>query len=240
MAAERHGDNRGRVPRQRAPWLAAAGARLGVRGAGPIRECRHGRGHPRPGTRWRLHHRGLRQRRPHRHRHLIDGLVGGEPVAVLPQRRQRAGLSDRTDASGLTGITGGLNISSADYDNDGYVDVRSARRLDAGRGPPSEVVAAEPQRRFTDVTELPVSSPSLRLRLSPGPISTMTDGWISSSATRRSQPTRRRRATSSTTSGTGRSSSRRPGRYGRSRLDQGSASGATTTTTGGPTSRCRA
>src|SRR5207237_3233072 len=32
-------------------------------------------------------------------------------------------FSDRTRQAGLTGITGGLNISSADYNNDGNVDV---------------------------------------------------------------------------------------------------------------------
>ncbi len=39
-------------------------------------------------------------------------------------RNQRDGtFVDRTDAAGLTGITGGLNVRHADYDGDGHLDV---------------------------------------------------------------------------------------------------------------------
>jgi hypothetical protein len=63
-------------------------------------------------------------------------------------------FTDRTGASGLTGITGGLNISSADYNNDGYVDVfipRGAWLGADGNHPPS-LLRNNGDGTFTDVT----------------------------------------------------------------------------------------
>ncbi len=64
------------------------------------------------------------------------------------------GFADRTDAAGLTGLTGGLNTTHADYDNDGDADVlvlRGAWRFEDGRLPNS--LLRNDGGRFTDVTE---------------------------------------------------------------------------------------
>ena len=61
---------------------------------------------------------------------------------------------DRTAESGLAGITGGLNMVHADYDNDGRVDVlvlRGAWMGDAGRFPVS-LLRNVGNLRFEDVT----------------------------------------------------------------------------------------
>ena len=63
---------------------------------------------------------------------------------------------ERTAAAGLTGITGGLNIVQADYDNDGDVDVlvlRGAWWYETGRHPNS-LLQNDGDGRFTDVTFL--------------------------------------------------------------------------------------
>ena len=63
-------------------------------------------------------------------------------------------FTDRTEAAGLTGITGGLNLRQADYDNDGYVDIlvlRGAWGLAAGRQPNS-LLRNNGDGTFTDVT----------------------------------------------------------------------------------------
>jgi len=63
-------------------------------------------------------------------------------------------FSDRTLAAGLKGITGGLNISSADYNNDGYIDVFIPRG--AWLGPdgrhPSSLLRNNGDGTFTDQT----------------------------------------------------------------------------------------
>jgi hypothetical protein len=63
-------------------------------------------------------------------------------------------FTDRTSAAGLNGITGGLNISSADYNNDGYVDVFIPRG--AWLGPdgrqPSSLLRNNGDNTFTDVS----------------------------------------------------------------------------------------
>lgn len=61
----------------------------------------------------------------------------------------------RTDEAGLTGITGGLNIIHADYNNNGYTDVlvlRGAWLGEAGRHPNS-LLRNNGDGTFTDVTE---------------------------------------------------------------------------------------
>ncbi|MEX2601749.1 MAG: CRTAC1 family protein [Balneolaceae bacterium] len=63
-------------------------------------------------------------------------------------------FTNRTEEAGLTGITGGLNIIQADYNNDGYADVlvlRGAWLGDAGRHPNS-LLRNNGDGTFTDVT----------------------------------------------------------------------------------------
>ena len=64
-------------------------------------------------------------------------------------------FEDRTEAAGFSGITGGLNIQQADYDNDGLPDVlvlRGAWMGAMGRMPNS-LLRNEGGGRFRDVTE---------------------------------------------------------------------------------------
>jgi hypothetical protein len=64
-------------------------------------------------------------------------------------------FSDRTKAAGLTGLTGGLNLVQADYNNDGFVDVfvlRGAWLDNEGRFPNS-LLRNNGDGTFTDVTE---------------------------------------------------------------------------------------
>jgi hypothetical protein len=64
-------------------------------------------------------------------------------------------FTDRTAAAGLTGLTGGLNMVQADYNNDGFVDVfilRGAWLDNEGRWPNS-LLRNNGDGTFTDVTE---------------------------------------------------------------------------------------
>ena len=63
-------------------------------------------------------------------------------------------FSDRTREAGLTGITGGLNISSADYYNDGNVDVFIPRGawLGSDGHHPASLLRNNGDGTFTDVT----------------------------------------------------------------------------------------
>lgn len=63
-------------------------------------------------------------------------------------------FTDRTDSAGLTGITGGLDIKTADYNNDGYMDIlipRGAWWNDFGKLPAS-LLRNNGDGTFTDVT----------------------------------------------------------------------------------------
>ena len=64
-------------------------------------------------------------------------------------------FSDRTEAAGLKGLMGGLNIQQTDYNNDGLPDIwvlRGAWTGKAGRIPPS-LLRNNGDGTFTDVTE---------------------------------------------------------------------------------------
>ena len=83
-------------------------------------------------------------------------------------------FADRTKEAGLTGITGGLNLVQADYDNDGWTDIlvlRGAWLGQRGKHPNSllrnDGVAGAAQ--FTDVT--------LKSRLVPGNHPTQSAAW---------------------------------------------------------------
>jgi hypothetical protein len=64
-------------------------------------------------------------------------------------------FSDRTDAAGLTGEVGGLNITSADFNNDGYLDILVLRGGWLGKGAlfPKSLIRNNGDGTFTDVTE---------------------------------------------------------------------------------------
>ena len=64
-------------------------------------------------------------------------------------------FAERTQAAGLIGLTGGLNLLSADYNNDGHVDVfvlRGAWMQEEGRHPDS-LLKNNGDGTFEDVTE---------------------------------------------------------------------------------------
>ncbi|MEM1097007.1 MAG: CRTAC1 family protein [Bacteroidota bacterium] len=59
---------------------------------------------------------------------------------------------DVTAAAGLDGLTGGLNLRQADYDNDGDLDVLVLRGAWMNRGYPNSLLQNDGTGRFTDVT----------------------------------------------------------------------------------------
>lgn len=66
----------------------------------------------------------------------------------------RGGFEDVTDRSGITGVTGGLNINHTDYNNDGFMDVfimRGGWFRDQGKIPNS-LLKNNGDGTFTDVT----------------------------------------------------------------------------------------
>jgi hypothetical protein len=88
-------------------------------------------------------------------------------------------FEDRTEAAGLTGETGGLNLVQADYDNDGRVDalvLRGGWLGTEGRFPLS-LLHNDGGGRFTDVTEA-----AGLLRFAPTQTATWLDydgdGWL--------------------------------------------------------------
>ncbi|HEX8024514.1 CRTAC1 family protein [Mucilaginibacter sp.] len=73
------------------------------------------------------------------------------------QNNQDGTFSDRTEAAGLTGITGGLNIQQTDYNNDGKLDIFVLRGawLTKGFGnQPSSLLRNNGDGTFTDVTTI--------------------------------------------------------------------------------------
>ncbi|MEI6106399.1 MAG: CRTAC1 family protein [Opitutae bacterium] len=64
-------------------------------------------------------------------------------------------FSDHTVAAGLTGLTGGLNLVHADYNNDGFIDVLVLRGgwLSSSMQHPASLLRNNGNGTFTDVTE---------------------------------------------------------------------------------------
>ncbi len=61
-------------------------------------------------------------------------------------------FAERTDAAGLRGIVGGLNIIHADYDNDGYLDILVLRGGWIPQGHPNSLLRNNGDGTFEDVT----------------------------------------------------------------------------------------
>lgn len=71
------------------------------------------------------------------------------------QSNKNGTFKDLTKESGLTGITGGLNITQTDYNNDGNIDVyvmRGAWRNEGYGNQPSSLLRNNGDGTFTDVT----------------------------------------------------------------------------------------
>jgi hypothetical protein len=62
-------------------------------------------------------------------------------------------FADRTEAAGLMGLVGGLNMVHADYNNDGHVDVLILRGAWRPEGHPNSLLRNDGDGTFTDVTE---------------------------------------------------------------------------------------
>lgn len=62
-------------------------------------------------------------------------------------------FSNDFEAWGLKGITGGLNITSTDYNNDGFIDVFIPRGGWLKKGPPNSLLRNNGDGSFTDVTK---------------------------------------------------------------------------------------
>lgn len=89
---------------------------------------------------------------------LLDVMVtsiGLRDQMRLFRNRGNGTFEERTREAGLTGLTGGLNMVSADFDNDGWVDVfvlRGAWMKDEGNFPNS-LLRNNGDGTFADVTE---------------------------------------------------------------------------------------
>ncbi len=62
------------------------------------------------------------------------------------------GFKERTASAGLTGLTGGLNLIHADFDNDGDHDILVLRGAWLSEGHPNSLLRNNGQGRFEDVT----------------------------------------------------------------------------------------
>ncbi len=63
------------------------------------------------------------------------------------------GFNERTNVAGLSGLTGGLNLVHADYDNDGDQDILVLRGAWLSEGHPNSLLRNDGRGRFTDVTQ---------------------------------------------------------------------------------------
>ncbi len=85
---------------------------------------------------------------------LCTGFGPMEPMRYF--RNEGDGrFTDRTEAAGLAGLTGGLNVVTADYDNDGWLDVLVLRGAWMGREGryPNSLLRNRGDGTFEDVTE---------------------------------------------------------------------------------------
>lgn len=86
---------------------------------------------------------------------LIISSWGSKDQIRYYENNRNGGFEDRTSYSGLVGVTGGLNLKHADYDNDGNLDfiiLRGAWLEDFG-GIPNSLIKNNGDGTFTDVTE---------------------------------------------------------------------------------------
>ncbi|GIV60178.1 MAG: hypothetical protein KatS3mg043_1267 [Rhodothermaceae bacterium] len=91
---------------------------------------------------------------------LLDLMVSSwglrDPLRYFELRADDTGplrFEDRTEAAGLTGLTGGLNLVHADYDNNGFADVLVLRGAWLPEGHPNSLLRNNGDGTFTDVTE---------------------------------------------------------------------------------------
>ena len=74
-----------------------------------------------------------------------------DPIQYFENNRN-GGFDERTEEAGLAGLTGGLNLVHADYDNDGDQDVLVLRGAWLGEGHPNSLLRNDGRGRFEDVT----------------------------------------------------------------------------------------
>ena len=110
---------------------------------------------------------------------IMTSGMGSEEKIHFYKNNADGTFSDLSDKTGLQGITGGLNIMQADYNNDGYKDVlvlRGAWKGDFGKEPNS-LLRNNGDGTFTDVTTV-----SGLLSFHPTQTATWNDfnndGWI--------------------------------------------------------------
>ena len=89
---------------------------------------------------------------------LLDLMVSGSGLDSPLRYFHNNGdgtFTELTDAAGLKGLTGGLNLIQADYDNDGFVDVLVMRGGWLGKDGryPDSLLHNNGDNTFTDVTE---------------------------------------------------------------------------------------
>ena len=86
---------------------------------------------------------------------LIISSWGTKDQIRYYENDQNGGFEDRTSYSGLVGVTGGLNLKHADYNNDGNLDFVILRGawLENFGGIPNSLIKNNGDGTFTDVTE---------------------------------------------------------------------------------------
>lgn len=84
---------------------------------------------------------------------MVSSYMYGDQIRYFRQT-PNGQLIEETAKAGLTGITGGLNMKQADYDNDGYTDLLVLRGGWLGRGgrQPHSLIRNNGDGTFTDVT----------------------------------------------------------------------------------------